>query len=183
MACCFRLLAYVDSGVTLSAAIYILSTHSLDIGTMRKQFTYCARSIVHILLTYWVRSMAIEYCGNMQYGCSHSSTIPHSSSRPSCHQSSFGSLCNFTPYPFCPCKEVFEQFCHNNYIREKRKTARQWPKRRLMASRPTWTKLKNVEGWQNHIAYCHNSHAYCALNMYIACAICRPILLAHCSYI
>ena len=35
---------------------------------------------------------------------------------------SFGSLCNIMPYPFCACKEVFESFCHNNYImiREKK---------------------------------------------------------------
>ena len=32
----------------------------------------------------------------------------------------FGPLCKFTPYLFCMHKEVFEWFCHNKDLREKK---------------------------------------------------------------
>ena len=130
--------------------------------------------------TYWVRSTAIAVICNMV-----AVIPPYFSSRLWCHQSSFESFCNFTPYPLCTRKEVFGWFCHDNYIREKKKSETMTQKKidGIKAY------LKNVVWWResdgsNHIAYCCNSHTahsicivlvqyvYCLGNMCIACAIC-----------
>ena len=163
--------------VTLSTAIVaicILSTCSLDTGTMRKQFTYWASSIHIDLLSaqygYWVLwQYALVLLPSL-----HNTTL--FKYRPWCHQSSFGSLCNFMPYPFCMRKEVFVQFCHDNYIREKKNSKTRTQKK--IGGIKAY--LKNVEGWQQpYIAYCHNSHiahSICTLlAQYVYCLRIVPI--------
>ena len=150
---------------TLSMAICILSTCSLDIGTTRKQFTFCASSI-HIECTVWLLSIVTI---NMQYGCCH--TLQSS---PWCHQCSFGSLCNFTPYPFCARKEVFERFCNDNYIREKKKQQDNDPKQ------DRWHQglLEECGGMAATVlhsaTYCHTTHSICILQ-YTYCLRIVPI--------
>ena len=135
--------------------------------------------------TYWVHSMAIAAICNMVAAIR---LPPHSSSRPWCHQSSFGSLscCFLFSDVIIVAKPPQNLLAHAKGIWCK--TAQQ-PKRRLMASRPTW-RMSTVEGWQqlrSEQPYCilllvitAIAMAYCALNMCIACAVC--ILLAHCSH-
>ena len=160
--------------VTLSmaiAAICILCMQSLGIGTMRKH--YCTSNI-HI------------ECAVSEYGywsivaiCNLVAAIPpHSSSRPWCHQSSFGSLCNFTPYLFCVHKEVLEEFCHNNYIREK-KNSKTMTQKKIDGIK---VYLKNVEGWQQpdcillQYSNCHTVHSICILLVqYVYCLCIVPI--------
>ena len=72
------------------------------------------------------------------------------------------------------------------FTSERKKTARQWPKRRSMASR---LNLKNVVLWRNasnHIAYFHNSHtahSVCILLVqYVLCSNVYPVHLVYINY-
>ena len=154
--------------VWLLQAICILCMHSLDIGTMHKQYTH------------WVRSTAIVAICNMQYAIW---------LLPSFHTLQVGLDTINLLLGHCLAVFLFSDviimskllknlLAHTKQIWHK---IAQWPKRRLIALRPTWRMWRDGS---NHIAYYRKSYTahsicICLHNMYIAGAL---FLYLNCKY-
>ena len=141
--------------------VCILCTRSLDIVTMRKQYTY------------WVRRYG--YCSNIQYA---------TWLLPSVHILQVGlhainlllGHAILRHIRFVQARRFSRRFCHDKYMRE-RKTARQWPK---SPKEDWWHQGLFEEGGKMaatilHIAYCHNSHTAHLHNMQGS----KSVLLGH----
>ena len=116
-----------------------------------KQYTYWL-----IQCAVWLLSI-VAIC-IVQYGCCEPSTILHSSSRL------------LMPSIFAR-KEVFEQFCHDNYIREK-KNSKTMTQKKLNGIKAY---LKRVEGWPQPYCILHITAIAILCTRYVYCLHIVPI--------